>query len=82
MDSEYDDRDVDAELADGSARWPMGWQGLYPREQWLWFEQLWSDVCMLRERYRLPVRSGWWEDELQVEALACAGGLDGSLRLG
>lgn len=25
---------------------------------------------MLRERYRLGVRSGWWEDELQVEALA------------
>ena len=26
--------------------------------------------CALRERYRLPVRSGWWEDEVQVEALA------------
>ena len=25
---------------------------------------------MLRKRYRLPVRSGWWENELQVEALA------------
>ncbi|MGB0094051.1 MAG: hypothetical protein WBP81_16155 [Solirubrobacteraceae bacterium] len=25
---------------------------------------------MLRERYRLPVRSGWWEHHLQVEALA------------
>jgi hypothetical protein len=36
----------------------------------MWFEQLWSDVCMLRERYRLAVRSGWWEDPIAVEALA------------
>jgi hypothetical protein len=35
-----------------------------------WFRQLWSDVCELRLRYRLPVRSRWWEDEIQVEALA------------
>jgi hypothetical protein len=25
---------------------------------------------MLRERYHLPVRSGWWEDQVQVETLA------------
>jgi hypothetical protein len=53
-----------------SARWPLDWRGLYPRERWQWFEQLWSDVCALRERYRLPIRSGWWEDSVQVEALA------------
>ena len=63
--SEYDDYE---QLEEN--RWPLTWRGLYPRERWLWFEQLWSDVCMLRERYRLMVRSGWWEDELQVEALA------------
>ena len=51
-------------------RWPLTWRGLYPRERWLWFEQLWGDVCMLRERYRLMVRSGWWGDQVQVEALA------------
>ncbi len=51
-------------------RWPLTWRGLYPRERWLWFEQLWSDTCMLRERYRLMVRSGWWEDQVQLEALA------------
>jgi hypothetical protein len=28
------------------------------------------DVIALSGRYRLPVRSGWWEDEIQVEALA------------
>jgi hypothetical protein len=51
-------------------RWPLHSHGLYPRERRLWFEQLWSDVLMLRQRYRLPVRSGWWENEIQVEALA------------
>jgi hypothetical protein len=51
-------------------RWPLTWHGLYPRERWLWFEQLWSDACMLRARYRVMIRSGWWEDEIQVEALA------------
>jgi hypothetical protein len=35
-----------------------------------WFEQLWLDVCRLRERYSLPVRTRWWESPLQVEALA------------
>jgi hypothetical protein len=51
-------------------RWPLTWRGLYPRERWLWFEQLWSDAGMLRTRYRLMLRSGWWEDEIQIEALA------------
>lgn len=51
-------------------RWPLDWHGLYSRERWLWFEQLWTDVCALRQRYRLAVRSGWWADQIQVEALA------------
>jgi hypothetical protein len=51
-------------------RWPLVWRGLYPRERWMWFEQLWSDVCLLRQRYHLAVRSGWWSDQVQVEALA------------
>ena len=42
-------------------RWPLDWRGLYPRERWMWFEQLWTDACMLRERYRLALRSGWWD---------------------
>jgi hypothetical protein len=68
----YDEPWEDAEQAlDTEApRWPLSWQGLYPRERWLWFEQLWADVLMLRERYRLPVRSGWWEDQIHVETLA------------
>jgi hypothetical protein len=51
-------------------RWPLTWRGLYPRERWLWWEQLWTDACALRARYRISLRSGWWEDEVQVEALA------------
>jgi len=43
---------------------------LLPRERRLWWEQLWTDVCALRGRYRLGVRSGWWDDNVQVEALA------------
>jgi len=51
-------------------RWPLAPTDLFPRERWLWWEQLWSDVCALRARYHLPVRSGWWEDQVKVEALA------------
>lgn len=59
------------ELSEPEARrWPLTWAGLYPRERWQWFEQLWNDVAVLRRRYRLAVRSRWWEDEVQVEALA------------
>jgi hypothetical protein len=63
--------EVEPKGADPDAqRWPLTWRGLYPRERWLWFEQLWADVCVLRERYRLMIRSGWWEDQVQVETLA------------
>lgn len=51
-------------------RWPMAPNDLLPRERWLWWEQLWSDVCALRGRYHLPVRSGWWDDRVQVETMA------------
>jgi len=58
-----------SEPTDG-IRWPLDWRGLYPRERWLWFEQLWVDVCALRERYAIALRSGWWADSVQLEALA------------
>lgn len=53
-----------------TGRWPMTWRGLYPRERWLWFVHLWNDVCALRERYHLAIRSGWWQDDVQLETLA------------
>ena len=52
------------------ARWPLHWHDLLEHERRIWFEQLWLDVAMLQRRYRLPVRSGWWQHELQIEALA------------
>ena len=44
--------------------------GLHPVARWRWYADLWDDACLLQLRYRLPVRSGWWEDPLQLEALA------------
>src|SRR5205807_1810149 len=41
-----------------SGRWPLDPRGLRPRERWQWYEQVWSDACMLRERYRLGLRAG------------------------
>jgi hypothetical protein len=35
-----------------------------------WFERLWVEVCQLRKRYMLPVRTCWWENPIQLEALA------------
>jgi hypothetical protein len=62
--------DEDELISRRSGRWPLDPRDLYPRERWMWFEQLWADACMLRERYRLGLRSGWWEDAIQVEAIA------------
>jgi len=62
--------DEASEVGADDERPPMTWHGLAPRRRWEWFDRLWSEVCVLRERYRLSVRSGWWADELQVEVLA------------
>ncbi len=46
------------------------WNDLDPRERWRWWDQRWHEAIALSERYRLALRSGWWEDSLRVEALA------------
>jgi hypothetical protein len=51
-------------------RWPLAPADLLPRERWLWWEQLWNDVVALGERYRIRPAADWWENWLQVEALA------------
>jgi len=58
------------ELGLDQRRWPMTPTNLLPRERWLWWQQLWSDVLMLGERYRVRPGKDWWEDGMQVEALA------------
>jgi hypothetical protein len=54
----------------GERRWPLVPTDLLPRERWLWWEQRWSDVEMLGNRYRVRPGNGWWEDGKQAEALA------------
>jgi len=58
------------DLDTGPGRRPLCWLGLDATDRMLWFERLWLQVCALRERYRLPIRGGWWENQVQVEALA------------
>ena len=54
----------------GERRWPLAPTGLLPRERWRWWQQLWSDVLILGNRYRIRPGKDWWEDATQVEALA------------
>jgi hypothetical protein len=71
LEREWSESEGDEELLSRrSGRWPLDPRDLLPRERWMWFEQVWADACMLRERYRLGLRSGWWEDAIQVEAIA------------
>ena len=71
--------DEDRALAE--QRWPMAPTHLLPRERWLWWEQLWSDVIALGKRYRLHPPKDWWEDGAKVEALAADGRLGRPVRL-
>jgi hypothetical protein len=49
---------------------PLDWRGLDAHARWLWFERMWFEVGRLRDRYELPVRCGWWENAVALEALA------------
>jgi hypothetical protein len=51
-----------------------GWRSLRePEQRWTWFQKLYDQAAHLDRRYRLALRSGWWEDEIQVELLATLG---------
>ena len=45
-----------------------GWRGLESEQRWEWFQQLYTAAGHLDRRYRLGLRSGWWEDELSSTA--------------
>jgi hypothetical protein len=47
-----------------------GWRGLEPAQRCDWFQQLYAAAAHLDRRYRLGLRSGWWEDDVQIELLA------------
>jgi hypothetical protein len=61
-------------------RWAMAPADLLPRERWLWWEQLFSDVIALSERYRISPAKGWWENPSRSSA-GRAGRLGRRLRL-
>ena len=51
-----------------------GWRSLRePEERWKWFQKLYDQAAHLDHRYRLALRTCWWEDEIQVELLAMLG---------
>ncbi len=51
-----------------------GWRSLRePEQRWDWFQKLYEQAAHLDRRYRLALRRGWWEDEIQVELLATLG---------
>ena len=54
--------EFDAELVD--------WRELPPGQRRAWWEHLWHGTIALATRYRLALRARWWEDSIQVEALA------------
>jgi hypothetical protein len=54
--------EFDAELVD--------WRELPPGQRRAWWEHLWHGTIALAKRYRLALRASWWEDSIQVEALA------------
>lgn len=56
----------------------VDWRALPPAQRRAWWERLWRGAVALSERYRLALRSRWWEDPIQVEALAA---FDSWLRL-
>ena len=72
------DGPLETEGGDAERRWPLHWYGLYPRERWIWFERLWGDVCSLRGRYRLAVRSCWWEDSVAARGAGRHRGVGGN----
>jgi hypothetical protein len=58
------------EFAQQNTGWRLDWRELPPHARWVWWDQLWIDANRLRDRYRLVLRSGWWQDDIQVETLA------------
>ena len=52
LDDDHDELTIDE-------RWPLAPTNLLPRERWLWWNQLWEDVLILGERFRLRPGKDW-----------------------
>jgi len=50
-----------------------GWRGLRADNRWSWFQKVYEQAAHLDHRYRLALRIGWWEDDVQIELLATLG---------
>lgn len=48
----------------------LDWRSVAPDKRSAWWQQLWEDAIALDHRYRLGLRAPWWQDPIQVEALA------------
>lgn len=48
----------------------VDWRALPPGQRRGWWQRLWQEAIALSVRYRVALRSGWWQDAIQVEALA------------
>jgi len=59
-----------AELVQHDTGWRLDWRELPGAQLWIWWDQIWKDAIQLRDRYKLPLRSGWWRNDVQVETLA------------
>jgi len=55
--------------------WRLDWRELSAAARSIWWDQLWEDAIKLCDRYRLVLRSAWWEDDIQVEVLAALAAL-------
>ena len=62
-------------------RWPMTPTHLLPRERWLWWQQLWADVIMLAERYRISPSQGLVGERIAGRGARRVGRLGRALRL-
>jgi len=52
---------------------------MFPDSGGGWWQQLWSDVLMLGNRYRVRPCKDWWEGGTQVGGAGCGGGMGRAL---
>jgi hypothetical protein len=71
--SRFSDAGAHLELLMPADQAVAGWRSLDPEPRWNWFHALYEQAAHLDRRYRLGLRSGWWEDDIQVEILATLG---------
>jgi hypothetical protein len=72
-DNEPSDEEAHLELLMTTDQAVAGWRALQRQHRWTWFQKLYQQAAHLDRRYRLALRSGWWDDDVQIESLAALG---------